>query len=102
MFAPPPGLRAPHGGNHPETTVLGIDPGLTRCGFAVLHTRGAQQPVVASLGVITTRATTALPQRLAGRKLQILHSDHPVRTQRQGALDDILQLAHISGEIVAP
>ncbi|MEK7295194.1 MAG: crossover junction endodeoxyribonuclease RuvC [Actinomycetota bacterium] len=72
MFAPPPGLRAPHGGNHPETTVLGIDPGLTRCGFAVLHTRGAQQPVVASLGVITTRATTALPQRLAELHRELL------------------------------
>lgn len=46
-------------------TVLGIDPGLTRCGFAVLRATGAQQPVIVSLGVITTRATTALPQRLA-------------------------------------
>lgn len=72
MFAPRTGLGVPRGGNHPETTVLGIDPGLTRCGFAVLRTRGTQQPVVASLGVITTRATTALPQRLAELHRELL------------------------------
>jgi crossover junction endodeoxyribonuclease RuvC len=70
MFAPDIGTRVPSGGNQPggdqlAITVLGIDPGLTRCGYAVLRQSGAQQPVVVSLGVITTRATTALPQRLA-------------------------------------
>ncbi len=70
MFAPGNGTRVPSGGNQPDgdqlaITVLGIDPGLTRCGYAVLRQNGAQQPVVVSLGVITTRATTALPQRLA-------------------------------------
>lgn len=46
-------------------TVLGIDPGLTRCGYAVLQTTDSRQPTIVSLGVITTRSTTALPQRLA-------------------------------------
>jgi len=64
MFAPSRGTRIPLGVDTCTTTVLGIDPGLTRCGFAVLQTGGVQ-PVVVSLGVITTRATTALPQRLA-------------------------------------
>lgn len=45
--------------------MLGIDPGLTRCGFAVLDARGptAVQPV--SLGVIRTPTSLELPERLA-------------------------------------
>jgi crossover junction endodeoxyribonuclease RuvC len=44
--------------------VLGIDPGLTRCGFAVLDGRGASAVTAVSLGVITTLRTDPLPQRL--------------------------------------
>jgi crossover junction endodeoxyribonuclease RuvC len=44
--------------------VLGVDPGLTRCGYAVLHASGgATKPL--ALGVIRTPAGAALPQRLA-------------------------------------
>jgi crossover junction endodeoxyribonuclease RuvC len=46
------------------TVVLGIDPGLTRCGYAVLHAVGSTTRPLA-LGVIRTPATAALPQRLA-------------------------------------
>ena len=48
-----------------STCVIGIDPGLTRCGFAVLRSVGAATPTVVSIGVITTKPTTPLPQRLA-------------------------------------
>lgn len=65
MFAPDFGTQVSVIGEQLGVTVLGIDPGLTRCGFAVLRTSGVQQPDVVSLGVITTRASTALPQRLA-------------------------------------
>lgn len=70
MFASARGVRLPSGGNRAGSdqlgiTVLGIDPGLTRCGYAVLKQIGAQRPSTVSLGVITTRATTALPKRLA-------------------------------------
>ncbi len=44
--------------------VLGIDPGLTRCGYAVLQSSGHNVRAVA-LGVIRTPATDPLPQRLA-------------------------------------
>jgi len=47
-----------------STVVLGIDPGLTRCGYAVLEAVGATVRPVA-LGVIRTPATSELPQRLA-------------------------------------
>ncbi len=65
MFAPSRLTGAPIGDAQAGLTVLGIDPGLTRCGYAVLRQNGTQQPVVVSLGVITTVATTELPQRLA-------------------------------------
>jgi len=45
-------------------TVMGIDPGLTRCGYAVLHAVGPQVRPVA-LGVIRTPTTATLPARLA-------------------------------------
>ncbi len=44
--------------------MLGIDPGLTRCGYAVLHSRGAVTAPLA-MGVIRTPSASALPQRLA-------------------------------------
>ena len=47
------------------SVVLGIDPGLTRCGYAVLHTENLQSIRALSLGVIRTPATMPLPQRLA-------------------------------------
>lgn len=54
---------APHG-SRDGLVVLGIDPGLTRCGYAVLHRVGAATTPLA-LGVIRTPASSALPQRLA-------------------------------------
>jgi crossover junction endodeoxyribonuclease RuvC len=47
-----------------DSTVLGIDPGLTRCGYAVVLSSGAAVRALA-LGVIRTPPTDALPQRLA-------------------------------------
>jgi len=43
--------------------VLGIDPGLSRCGYCVLHHEGRTSRAVA-LGVITTPPSTELPLRL--------------------------------------
>lgn len=45
--------------------VLGIDPGLTRCGYAVVDGQGAGAAAAVSLGVIRTPAGDPLPQRLA-------------------------------------
>ena len=45
--------------------MLGIDPGLTRCGFAVVDARGPGAAVAVSLGVIRTPPTDPLPARLA-------------------------------------
>lgn len=43
--------------------VVGIDPGLTRCGYAVVQP-GAK-PILRALGVLTTPASDDLPERLA-------------------------------------
>ena len=45
--------------------VLGIDPGLTRCGYAVVDGRGPAHATAVAMGVIRTSATDALPARLA-------------------------------------
>ena len=45
--------------------VLGIDPGLTRCGYAVVSSQGARAVTAVALGVIRTPPSAALPQRLA-------------------------------------
>lgn len=44
--------------------VLGVDPGLTRCGVGVVDGRPGRPPVLVDVGVITTAADLALPQRL--------------------------------------
>lgn len=57
--------------------VLGIDPGLTRCGYAVLRSQSsrtmtsAANPTVVALGVMTTPATELLQHRLCALQLDI-------------------------------
>ena len=47
------------------TRVLGIDPGLTRCGYAVVDGRGPGSVCAVSMGVIRTPPSDPLPTRLA-------------------------------------
>lgn len=63
MFVPPPVAV-------PALTVLGIDPGLTRCGYAVLRSEGARVTAVA-LGVLRTPPTDPLPTRLGALRLEL-------------------------------
>ena len=50
--------------------VLGIDPGLSRCGYGVVEQRGHRQRAVAA-GVVTTSPTAEIPDRLAEMQLEI-------------------------------
>ena len=52
--------------------VLGIDPGLTRCGYAVVDGRNAGASVAVSMGVIRTPASDPLPQRLASLRRELV------------------------------
>jgi crossover junction endodeoxyribonuclease RuvC len=51
--------------------VLGIDPGLTRCGYGGLELGAGRVPVARALGVLTTPATDPLPARLAALKAEL-------------------------------
>jgi crossover junction endodeoxyribonuclease RuvC len=60
--------------------VLGIDPGLTRCGYAVVDGSPPGEPKVVSLGVLRTPRADALPQRLAALRddlVALLHEFRP-------------------------
>lgn len=69
MFAP---IRA---GSGPDAgriwRILGIDPGLTRCGYAVLEARSASKVAAVALGVVRTSPSDALPDRLAALRAEI-------------------------------
>jgi crossover junction endodeoxyribonuclease RuvC len=51
--------------------VLGIDPGLTRCGYAALQSNGPGSAIALSLGVIKTPPTDPLPKRLAELRAEL-------------------------------
>jgi crossover junction endodeoxyribonuclease RuvC len=53
------------------TRVLGIDPGLTRCGYAVVDGRSANDVTAVALGVIRTPPSDPLPQRLAALRAEL-------------------------------
>jgi crossover junction endodeoxyribonuclease RuvC len=63
--------------------VLGIDPGLSRCGYCVVEARpsgrGAGEPRPLALGVITTPPSDPVHLRLAElqRELRALMAEHP-------------------------
>ena len=52
--------------------VLGIDPGLTRCGYAVVDGRGPSAAAAVAMGVIRTPPSDALPHRLAALRREIV------------------------------
>ena len=51
--------------------MLGIDPGLTRCGYAVVDGRGPSDVTAVALGVIRTPPADPLPQRLAALRAEL-------------------------------
>lgn len=61
-----------HGRPAGITRVLGIDPGLTRCGFAVVDGRGPGSATAVTMGVIRTLASEELPQRLATLRRELV------------------------------
>ena len=78
MFAPSPRLRSVKNlerssgqlapvktAGSSTITVLGIDPGLTRCGYAVLQVQGNTDVSLTGLGVLRTKPEDELPARLA-------------------------------------
>ena len=58
--------------------VLGLDPGLTRCGYSVLEQRAGERPRAVALGVLRTAPADPVPARLAElqRELRSLFDDY--------------------------
>ncbi len=54
-----------------RSRVLGIDPGLTRCGYAVVDGHGPTRAEAVSLGVLRTPSSAPLPQRLATLRTEL-------------------------------
>lgn len=57
---------------HDPRVVLGVDPGLTRCGYAVLERHSAQDIKIRSMGVIRTDPHEPLATRLAELQGEII------------------------------
>jgi crossover junction endodeoxyribonuclease RuvC len=55
-----------------ELRVLGIDPGLTRCGYAVVDGRGPGAARAVSMGAIRTPPSDELPHRLAALRDELV------------------------------
>ena len=60
MFAPKPDTQSQSG-----FVVLGVDPGLTRCGYAAIEVGQSRVPKLLQMGVMTTAVSDDLPVRLA-------------------------------------
>lgn len=58
-------VSGPAGQRASASTVLGVDPGLTRCGYAVLRASGPQAVEAVALGVLRTSPDDDLAVRLA-------------------------------------
>jgi crossover junction endodeoxyribonuclease RuvC len=85
--------------------VLGIDPGLTRCGIGVVDVSSTRQAVLVHFGVIRTPPDMALEQRLLiiGRGIAEIieqHEPHAVALERvfaQHNLSTVMGTAQASG-----
>jgi crossover junction endodeoxyribonuclease RuvC len=51
--------------------VLGIDPGLSRCGYGCLESRPGRPPLPVAVGVLTTPVAAPTAQRLAELQLEL-------------------------------
>jgi len=60
MFAPKSDTNSGSG-----FVVLGVDPGLTRCGYAAIEVGQSRVPTLLKMGVVSTDVSADLPDRLA-------------------------------------
>jgi crossover junction endodeoxyribonuclease RuvC len=89
--------------------VLGIDPGLSRCGFAVVEPDGRGRGRAVAIGVITTPAGDPTPVRLAEVQREVrslIREYHPavVAIERiffQNNVRTAVSVAQVSGVVIA-
>lgn len=81
MFDRPPASPDPGPGPRPTPDlVLGIDPGLSRCGYGAVRRSGATMTAV-SFGVLRTDRDAPLPERLAHLEADLVALFEEVRPQ---------------------
>jgi len=71
VFANGVSTTGPSSGGPVPLRILGIDPGLTRCGYAVIDGSGPNDVAAIALGVIRTPPSDPLPQRLAALRTEL-------------------------------
>ncbi len=89
--------------------VLGIDPGLSRCGYAVLEPSGRGRAKAIAIGVITTAPADPTPERLAeiaAETRSLLDEFRPaiVAVERiffQNNVRTAVSVAQVSGIVIA-
>jgi crossover junction endodeoxyribonuclease RuvC len=59
--------------------VLGIDPGLSRCGYGCLESRAGRRPRPVAVGILTTPVAAPTAQRLAELQLELRSLLHELR-----------------------
>ena len=70
--------------------VVGIDPGLTRCGYAVVDALGGSSVQARSLGAFTTSPQMELPERLASLQRDVRELlDELARKRRIGVIRQV-------------
>ncbi len=92
-----------------QVFVLGIDPGLSRCGFAVIEPDGRGSGRAVAIGVITTPPADPTPNRLAEIQREVrslIREYHPtvVAVERiffQNNVRTAVSVAQVSGLVIA-
>jgi crossover junction endodeoxyribonuclease RuvC len=88
--------------------VLGIDPGLTRCGYGIIDVEPNRRATLVAVGVFRTEATTALEERLLaiGQELDaVIDEFAPAamaleRVFAQQNLRTVMGVAQVSGVVL--
>jgi crossover junction endodeoxyribonuclease RuvC len=89
--------------------VLGIDPGLTRCGLGVVDGAPGRPLVLVEYGVVRTAAATPLGERLVGVEREVeawldRHQPDAVAVERvfsQQNVRTVMGVAQVSGVVIA-
>ncbi|PSS45108.1 crossover junction endodeoxyribonuclease RuvC [Arthrobacter woluwensis] len=89
--------------------VLGVDPGLTRCGLGVVDVAGDRRATMVAVGVVGTAAEQPLDQRLLVIATAIdewldRHSPQVVAVERvfsQQNVSTVMGVAQVSGVVIA-
>lgn len=89
-------------------TVLGIDPGLTRCGYGLITKSKSRHVTFEAVGVIESKSTMELTERIqiigeAVERLLLQHKPTQVAIEKvfsQQNLKSVMSVAQISGVII--